>query len=234
MLYDCLDTLVLRIKFEMAGISRMIRSISVPLLIGVFPIAVINITYLVSASEGYVPWCVPYWDSCTSISATGRSGTAFFIFKATMIPAAMLLMWYWILAARKLNRFGKTVHAIPVIGVIGAIFLIVYTIALGAEGDMFQLQRRIGIIVFFTFTYLAQLLFTYRVEKLALSDPTYPIQLTLCSMVLAIGLLTLILDVTLENYDDYEDAFEWIIALLLQCYFIVSHWSWKNLQVKRG
>ncbi len=53
-------------------------------------------------------------------------------------------------------------------------------------------------------------------------------------MVLAIGLLTLILDVTLENYDDYEDAFEWIIALLLQCYFIVSHWSWKNLQVKRG
>lgn len=54
---------------------------------------------------------------------------------------------------------------------------------------------------------------------------------------MAIGLLTLILDVTLENYDDYddyEDAFEWIIALLLQCYFIVSHWSWKNLQVKRG
>ena len=115
----------------------MIRLISVPLLIGVFPIVVINITYLVSASEGYVPWCVPYWDSCTSISATWRSGTAFFIFKATMIPAAMLLMWYWILAARKLNRFGKTVHAIPVIGVIGAIFLIVYTIALGAEGDMF-------------------------------------------------------------------------------------------------
>ena len=116
---------------------------------------------------------------------------------------------------------------------IGAIFLIVYTLALGAVGDMFQLQRRVGIIVFFTFTYLAQLLFTRRVEKLALSDPTRPIQLTLCSTVLAIGLLTLILDVTIENYDDYEDAFEWIIALLLQCYFIVSHWTWKNLQVNK-
>ena len=234
MLYDYLDTPIVRIKFEMSGMSRMMRSISVPLLIGVFPIIVINITYLVSASEGYVPWCVPYWDSCTSISATGRSGTAFFIFKATMIPAAILLMWYWILAARKLDRFGNTAHTIPVIGVIGAIFLIVYTIALGAVGDMFQLQRRVGIIVFFTFTYLAQLLFTRRVEKLALSDPTRPIQLTLCSTVLAIGLLTLILDVTIENYDDHEDAFEWIIALLLQCYFIVSHWTWKNLQVNKG
>lgn len=209
----------------------MIKSFSVPLLTGVLPIVAINITYLVSASEGYVPWCVPYWDSCTSISATGRSGTAFFIFKITMIPAAILLMWYWILAAKKLDSFGNTGHTILVIGVIGAIFLIVYTIALGAVGDMFRLQRHIGIIIFFTFTYLAQLLFTYSVEKFALADPTWPIQLAICSTVLVIGLLTLILDITLENYDDYEDAFEWIIALLLQCYFIVSHWSWKNLQV---
>ncbi len=209
----------------------MIRSFSVPLLVGVLPIVAINITYLVSASEGYVPWCVPYWDSCTSISATGRSGTAFFIFKITMIPAAILLMWYWKLAVRKLDRFGNTGSTILIVGVIGAIFLIVYTIALGAVGDMFRLQRRVGIIIFCTFTYLAQLLFTHRVEKLALSDPTRPIQLTLCGTVLVIGLLTLILDVTLENYDDYENAFEWIIALLLQCYFIVSHWSWKNLQI---
>jgi hypothetical protein len=209
----------------------MIRSFSVPLLVGMLPIVAINITYLVSASEGYIPWCVPYWDSCTSISATGRSGTAFFIFKITMIPAAILLMWYWKLAVRKLDRFGDTGSTILIVGVIGAIFLIVYTIALGAVGDMFRLQRRVGIIIFFTFTYLAQLLFTHRVEKLALSDPTRPIQLTLCGTVLVIGLLTLILDVTLENYDDYENAFEWIIALLLQCYFIVSHWSWKNLQI---
>jgi len=215
----------------MSGTSNVKRSISVPLLTGILPIVAINITYLISASEGYVPWCVPYWDSCTSISATGRSGTAFFIFKATIIPTAMLLIWYWILAARKLSCFGNIGHAIPVIGVIGAIFLIVYAIALGADGDIFRLQRRIGIIIFFTFTYLAQLLFIYRVEKLALSDSTLPIQLTLCSTVLVIGLLTLILDVALENYDNYEDAFEWIIGLLLQCYFIVSHWSWNNLQV---
>ena len=212
----------------------MTKSISVPLLIGVLPIVAIIITYLVSASEGYVPWCVPFWDSCTSISAIGRSGTAFLIFKATMIPFAMLLMWYWFLAAKKLNQFGNNEYTILVIGIIGAIFLIVYIIALGAVGDVFRLQRRVGIIIFFGFTYFAQLLFIYRVEKLALADPTCPIQLTLSSTLLAIGLLTLILDVTLENYDDYEDAFEWIIALLLQCYFIVSHWSWKNLQVNKG
>lgn len=222
----------MRIKIQMPHITRIVRSVSVPLLIGVFPIVAVHMTYLVSAYEGYVQWCVPYWDSCTSISATGRHGTAFYIFKATIIPTAILLMWYWVLAARKLSRFGQSVPAIPVVGVIGAIFLIVYTIALGAEGDLFRLQRRIGIIIFFTFTYLAQLLFTSRVKKHELPDPTLPIQLTLCSTVLTLGILTLVLDLLLENYDDYEDAFEWIIALLLQCYFIISHWSWKNLQAK--
>ena len=208
----------------------MPRSLSLPLMVGVLPIVAINISYLVAASEGYVPWCIPYWDSCTSISATGREGTAFFIFKATMIPLAVLLMWYWICATRILTRLGNTGHSILVVGLIGAFFMIIYVIALGSAGYTFRLQRRIGIIIYFTFTYLAQLLFTYRCGKLDLVDSTRTMQLTICCAVLAIGLLTLFLDLTIENYDDYEDAFEWIISLLLQSYFIVTHWSWKNLQ----
>jgi hypothetical protein len=203
--------------------------LSIPLIVGILPIILIHSTFFISASEGFVPWCVPYWDSCTSISATGRHGTAFYLFKAVMIPAAILLMYYWILAARQLNKFGHTGRVIPTIGIIGAIFLIVYTLALGAVGDLFQLQRRIGIIIFFSFTYLTQLLFTYRVEKLAIADPTLPIQRGLCIAVLAIGLLTLVLDMVLENYDDYEDAFEWGITLIIQSYFVVSHWSWRAM-----
>jgi len=64
---------------------------------GLVPIVAIHSTYLVSALQGHVPWCFPYFESCTSISATGRHGAAYFLFKGTMIPAAMLLMAFWFL-----------------------------------------------------------------------------------------------------------------------------------------
>jgi hypothetical protein len=57
-------------------------------------------------AAGLMPWCIPYIDSCTSISATGREPPAFFVFKALMIPAAMLLMAYWLLNARWLRQLG--------------------------------------------------------------------------------------------------------------------------------
>ena len=73
-----------------------------PLWTGILPIVAIHATYVVAAIEGYVPWCIPYIDSCTSISATGRNGTAFFLFKATMIPSAVLLYFFWRQASRLL------------------------------------------------------------------------------------------------------------------------------------
>ena len=42
------------------------------LITGLLPLVCVHTTYLIAASHGHVPWCVPYWDSCTSISATGR------------------------------------------------------------------------------------------------------------------------------------------------------------------
>lgn len=68
----------------------------VSLVLGILPIVAINASYLIAAWEGAVPWCVPYWESCTSISATSREGFAFFFFRATMIPVVLLTMWYWI------------------------------------------------------------------------------------------------------------------------------------------
>lgn len=40
---------------------------------------------------------------------------------------------------------------------------------------------------------------------------------------------TLTLDVVMPNFDDFEDAFEWVVALLLQIYFITTFWTWKSL-----
>lgn len=207
----------------------------IPLITAILPTVAIHATYFISAIQGYVPWCFPYIDSCTSISATGRYGAAFYVFKGTIIPDAVILTLFWILCYRWLLSLGdyrRQARTVPIVGIIGAIFLIVYAVALGAAGDYFRLQRRIGIIVFFMFTYLGELLLTWRLGKLAFYDATRIWQLTLCYVLLAIGLTTIFLNLTLENYEDYEDAFEWVAALLIHIYFLVIWLAWKNTDFK--
>ncbi|NKB32232.1 MAG: hypothetical protein GKR91_03965 [Pseudomonadales bacterium] len=198
------------------------------LFLGLVPIIVINLNYMIAAAEEFVPWCVPYWDSCTSISATGREGSAFFFFKLTMIPIAFVYLLYWRASNNWLIAWGHAGKTISTLGLIASLALLVYTIALGAVGDNFQLTRRIGIILFFTFTYLNQLLIIYRLFSLEIPDPAKHMQLSLSLITLGIGILTLILDAVLFNYDDYEDAFEWILALLLHINFVIAYFGWKS------
>lgn len=216
-------------KTPRALTSVPVRSLA--LATGLLPIVAVHLTYIVSAAEGHVPWCFPYVDSCASISATGRHGIAFFLFKGTMIPAAMLLMAYWHVSGKWLLLLGDSraqANLVVTIGVIAAVFLIVYTVALGAAGDALRLQRRIGIIVYFAFTYLSQLLLVWRIGKVAPTEPTRRWLLGLCVAALFIGLSTLVLDAAIDNYEDYEDAFEWVLALLIHLYFLVTWRSWSH------
>lgn len=191
---------------------------------GLVPIIAIHSTYLVAATEGHVPWCFPYVDSCTSISATGRHGTAWWLFKATMLPYAVLLLLFWRGMGDRLSAIGDSRAAaawIRGMGTIAAIFLVVYTVALGAVGDFYQLQRRIGIILYFSMTAFSQLLFTWRLGRLEIRDRTRPWHLGICYSFLLIGVFSLALDASIDNYDDFEDAFEWVLALIMHCYFLV-------------
>jgi len=203
-------------------------------LLFLLPSLAININYFIAASEGYVPWCNPYWDSCTSISATGRNGIAYFFFKATMLPISLLYLYYWNRSARQLRRFGYTSNTIRNLGFFAVAALILYVISLGAVGDNFRLARRIGIIFYFTLTYLCQLLIVYRLGVLKKKEDSQAWQLGLSLLILCIGVLTLFLDALLPNYDDYEDAFEWNIALLVHINFALAAWGWRNLGQKEA
>lgn len=198
------------------------------LAVGIAPIIAINLNYVIAASEGFVPWCNPYWDSCTSISATGRHGLAFIFFKATMLPIAALYAVYWHQLHAQLRRAGYLGNAILRLGYLSVLALCLYVITLGLVGDSFQLSRRIGIIFYFTFTYLCQLLAIYQIYTLNIRLTGLRLQLLLSILILCLGLLTLVLGIVLENYNDYEDAFEWNIALLLQLGFLLSWWGWRN------
>jgi len=199
------------------------------MLLFVFPTLAININYLIAVSEGYVTWCNPYWDSCTSISATGRNGTAFFFFKATMLPLALVYLYYWAQCSVILNLMGYKKRLIRNLGFFAVAALALYVISLGALGDNFRLLRRIGIIFYFTLTYLCQLLIVHRLLVLGQHSRSLLFQQLMCLLILCIGVLTLFLDALLPNYDDYEDAFEWNIALLMHLNFLFAAFTWRKI-----
>ena len=211
------------------------RCVVLASLLAVLPTLAIHVNYLVAAFEGSVPWCNPYWDSCTSISATGRHGVAYYFFKATMIPMALLYGCYWSACNRYLNLRGYRKRHIMHLGSIAVTALLVYVIALGAVGDAFQLSRRIGIIFYFALTYLCQLLIANQLARLPRHSGFSLAQQTLLICILAIGLLTLILDSLMADYDAIEDAFEWLTALLLHLNFLLAALNWHALpELKAG
>ncbi len=112
-------------------------------------------------------------------------------------------------------------------GTIAGIFLIVYVLALGIEGDLFRLQRRIGVILYFTLTYLAQLMGVSWLWQNGYRGLPVRIMLSLCILCLVIGVSSLSAEIMTTWHDQVEDAVEWILALILMLYFIVSYWAWK-------
>jgi len=149
----------------------------IALLAGLIPLFAVHTVYLISAIFEQVPWCVPYLEGCTSISAAGRNSPANYVFRATMIPWAVVLMIYWTLVSKWLiamvDQKGFLNRAILSLGIIAAVFLILYATALGSEGQIYRLLRRYGVIIFFAFTFLAQLLLLSRLKQHVDLPPLY-------------------------------------------------------------
>lgn len=197
----------------------------------VVPLLTSHLSYLIAASYEHVPWCLPYWENCTSISATGRNLPEKLFFKFGMIFTAFNAMLLWWCAGQwfrqyGLDQFSRSRRAMQLLGVLAALFLIQYTMALGEVGGAYRLLRRTGVILTFSFTYIAQVLMTRLVGEVARLqaskrlDDLHRAMLVLLVVLLATGIFSLVLDVLLgPAYDRFEDAFEWGMALMLYLYF---------------
>lgn len=220
-------------------------SASVPLSIIAFaaallPFVTTHVSYLLAANLGHVEWCIPYWDSCTSISATGRQLPEKLWFKAGMVPTALLTALLWWCAAhwRRLagpTHFPRRLALLPWLGTMAALALLVYTVALGEGGAAYQQVRRSGVALSFALTFIGQVLLTQLVGELAALREDAPLaraaqqQLRLLVLLLGLGVLSLLLDVVLgAGYERYEDAFEWWLALLLNGYFLLLARLWQR------
>lgn len=205
---------------------------------GLLPIVVVHLCYLVSVQAGIIPGCIPYLSGCTSISAAGRHGAGYFLFKAGMIPAAVLVAAYWTMCRRWLLALGhadtRALRSMAVLGVIAAAFLILYTVFLGSKGDFYNLMRRYGVTVYFSFSAVAQMLLLRELMRAAGPAaallPRWIIHgklLVVCAL-LGSGLLSIPIGNFVPDKDRAVNAIEWIFAALMSSYYVLSWWAWRT------
>ena len=119
----------------------------------------IHIPLLLSIVNEYLEVCNPYLDGCFSISRSSRQPISILIFKPMMIISALSLYFLW---PRLLTQNYKRIFVY--IGQIGSLFLIIYTFALGNDGNLYELMRRYGIFIFYIFTLFVQWAYCFSIN----------------------------------------------------------------------
>jgi len=198
-------------------------------LLCVVPILGIHAAFLLSSSHQVIPSCLPYLQGCTSISAAGRQPPGSFAFKASMLPVAGLSLVFWALCGSWLQAIGDRARgqgiAIGALGIVGALFLVLYVTFLGSSGEFYGLMRRYGTTVYFSFTYLAQLLVVGRLMAIQQQRATgfapwiVKAMAALAAIALLAGLATIPLRNFVEDDDALENILEWNVALLMHLQF---------------
>jgi hypothetical protein len=212
-----------------------------PLITGLLPIIAIHVSLLVAINAASIPACVPYIDGCTSISATGRYEPASFIFKPAMLSEWLILIFYWLFNVAWLRALSRQAasnrdigRGIAITGTIGALALVLYTTFLGTQAPFYEFMRRIGIYFYFGSSVVAQIMLARhtlslsRMLALESVNRIARVQMVIALVPFVLGVLNLVLKNTLADPDPVENVIEWIFALLMHAYFVLTYFAWRD------
>ena len=194
------------------------------LLVAIFPFIAIHISLILSVQSEYLTLCNPYIDGCYSISRVARQPSSIIIFKILMLISAFSLFFLWP------RLFKPNYNKILIlIGRIGSLFLIVYIVALGEEGFLYELMRRFGVFIFYIFTLISQWVFTLNVDsrKRRFLDKIFLINIITCFQILAF-FVAIPFFLFIENYSYIENIIEWWITLLITLWFFINFIYYKK------
>ncbi|MEM7611524.1 MAG: hypothetical protein AAF270_07595 [Pseudomonadota bacterium] len=191
--------------------------IKIILSVALLPILAVNLCFQLATTANLIPDCFVYVDGCTSISATGRYGTSYWVFKAMMLPQCVLLVLFWRALARYFADSGM--RWIVNLTYVASAFLVIYVLALGSEGDIYRLMRRYGVFVFFLGTFIAQIAVTKRYARRFLPSAVFRLQVALLSIMLLFAIAEVPLGTFGLEDDRAENIIEWNFSLLMQCWF---------------
>ena len=212
-----------------------------PLITGLMPIVAIHVSLLLAIDAGAIPACFPYLDGCASISATGRYEPASFLFKPAMLSEWTILIFYWLFNVAWLRSLAREARLnkepgpwTAVFGCLGAIALVLYVTFLGTHAPFYEVMRRFGVYLYFLFSVIAQIMLARQTIALAnvlgltVVCRIARIQLLLALVPFALGAVNLILKSTLADPDAAENVIEWIFALLMHLYFLLTYFAWRE------
>jgi hypothetical protein len=198
-----------------------------PLAGAILAAAAIHGAWLASRAAGYVPDCIPHLEGCTSVSEAARHGAANLLFKALMIPNAFVQAWTWSIAARwvaaRAAEPGASRGLVP-LGIIAAVALGVYAIALGTDAAPYAWMRRYGIKFYFASTFCAMLVFVRQLRRLAPAARWTRALVWACVAMLVLGMANVmapLFGVDEEFKDRFRDALEWQLVTLFTLWFLV-------------
>ncbi len=175
------------------------------------PILTVVISYFVASFEGYVDWCFPLLDGCTSISKVGRYGVSFYLYKIFIIPSVILMTIFWY----QVNKYIHKSNLLFFLSITSCIFLIIYLFALGFEGKIYRFMREIGIFIFFILTPVCQALLVFSISDNKIRSK-FSLKTLLSLYLLFVASYLLILPLDNSNY---ENVIEWNFALSIFLFF---------------
>ena len=215
-----------------------------PLLGGLMPAIAALLALWLSSSMGLIPVCNPLLDGCVSISRAARHDLPNHLFRALVLPAAVLQGITWMLCSAWLRSLGpearRLLRALPWLGLLACVFLVLYGTFLGTEGKAYGWMRRFGITFYFGFTYLCMLIVSGALWRLANAGAVrLPARLdralvALCAVTLAIGLVQVFTPPFLDSEDlknRLENILEWYAALGFTLFFLTLAWLWRHARV---
>ena len=213
-------------------------------LAGALPIIAAHAAYLLNLWSGstlaaeFV--CMPYLDGCVSVSRAARSGSGLALFRWLMLPSAALLLLGWLHVRGFLGALqacsARRSWVVGCLGMLGAVFLVLYVTALGNEDEWYRWQRRYGVILYFGGTALAQLLLVWilwplrRVLLGGLLLRPITLLTLLVSLQWALGVFSAFKRLLFADpvvIDRIENVIEWWYALAMSLAFLAIAWMFR-------
>ena len=205
-----------------------------PLIAFILPILTVLISYYLSIKFGYVQFCIPNIDGCTSISQVGRYPPINYFFKTFMFISIFIIFIYWKSNYTLLSRNNSLLlYKITfLLGIFSVIFFALYITFLG-EGDYYRFFRRIGIFIYIFFTVISELLLSISYKKnshLFKNDEIINFKFYFNLVLSTFGLILLPLVIyKIIDYPNFKNIVSWNYFILIQINFLITFFCWKKV-----
>ena len=213
--------------------SRFLGLAALPYWAAVVPLATITTTYIVAASVEHVAACVPYLTGCTSVSSTGRMAPESLVFRAGLLPAAVILILFWHRCAMFLELHGDRagrVTGLKILGVILGLSLMLYALTLGFEDGIYPRLRRIGMSGFAIGTFLAELVFIvgYRPRRRDDTMAHWRWLVLLCVALPVFDVISEIVKWAAVDGNSPDHVATWNAFVVASAYYLVAGSIWRR------